>query len=124
VVNKISLHYKLRVVSEAVVAVVILNFVGDRITYNVVYFPFITLLLLMLSTERIGPERTEDKCRNQQNRSSMWLNDRIDKNLFVIIRFRLAINLSVALVTCFMTFPALFVFVRKQEVEYNFIYYR
>jgi hypothetical protein len=112
------------VVSEAVVAVVILNFVGDRITYNVVCFPFITVLLLVLSMERIGPERMEDKCRNQQNKSSMWSNDRIDKNLFVIIQFRLAINLSVALVTCFMTFPALFVSVRKQEVEYNLIYYR
>jgi len=54
----------------------------------------------------------------------MWLNDRVDKNLFVIIQFCLAINLSVALVTCFMTFPALFVCVRKQEVEYNLIYYR
>jgi len=101
------------VVSEAVVAMVILNFVGDRITYNVVCFPFIAVLLLVLPTERIGPKRTEDKCRYQQNRSSMWLNDRIDKNLFVIIQFRLAINLSLALVTCFMTFPALFVSVRK-----------
>lgn len=80
--------YKLHLVSEAIVAMVILNFVGDRITYNVVCFPFFALLLLVLSTELIGPKRTEDKCRNQQHRSSMWLNDRVDKNLFVIIQFR------------------------------------
>lgn len=124
VVNKISVHYKLHLVSEAAVAMVIVNFVGDRITYNVVCFPFFALLLLVLPTEWIGPKRTEDKCRNQQHGSSLWLKDHVDKNLFVIIQFHLAINLSVALVTCFMTFSALFVCVRKQEVEYKLIYYR
>jgi hypothetical protein len=86
VVNKISLYYKLRMVSEPVVSMVIFSFVGGRITYNVVWCPYVAVLLLLLSAEHIGPKRTEDKCRKVRSSSSMTLNDRLDKNLFVIIQ--------------------------------------
>jgi hypothetical protein len=57
VVNKILLYYKLHMVSEPVVTMVIFNSIGDKITYNVVCCPCVTLQLLMLSTERFGPKR-------------------------------------------------------------------